>query len=249
MLTEERHAYILERLKADGIVKSQQLMEALHCSEATIRRDLQQLSQEGLLKRIHGGAKRIYQVDEELSNIEKTVKNVQEKTTIGKLASSLIGEQDVIYLDAGTTTAAVIPFLKEKNITVVTNGVQHASLLADHHIRTYLLGGEIKHSTKAIIGAGALSGLANYRFDKVFLGMNGIDLEFGCTTPDLEEASLKKLAHQQSALTYVLADHTKWNKVNFTKVCDIDEVTIITDSKYSNLDVYKEKTDILEAQQ
>ncbi|WP_373895691.1 DeoR/GlpR family DNA-binding transcription regulator [Virgibacillus sp. CBA3643] len=247
MLTEERHAYILNLLQQDGIVKSQNLMHQFSCSESTIRRDLAQLEDAGELRRIHGGAKRIYQLDEELTASEKSFKSIQEKEMIGKLAASLIDVNDVIFVDAGTTTLAMIPYLKDKNIIVVTNGIGHASLLADQHIQTFLVGGKIKHSTKAIIGANSLHELKNYRFNKTLLGMNGIDLAFGCTTPDPEEAALKKLAHQQAAATFLLADQTKWNKVTFAKVCELEEVSIVTDYIPSNLQHYREKTTILEA--
>lgn len=247
MLTEERHKHILQTLKRDGIVKSQDLMDQLGCSESTIRRDLDQLESAGELKRIHGGAQRIYQLDEELTTSEKSFKNIQEKKAIGKKAASLVQENDVIFLDAGTTTLAMIPYLQKKSITVVTNGIQHASLLADERIDTFLIGGKIKHSTKAIIGAISLNELKNYRFDQIFLGMNGIDPEFGCTTPDPEEAALKQTAHQQAAVTYLLADKSKWNKVSFAKVCELEEVSIITDSIPDNLQYYKKKATILEA--
>lgn len=164
------------------------------------------------------------------------------------MAASLIEVNDVIFVDAGTTTLAMIPYLKDKNITVVTNGIGHASLLADQHIQTFLVGGKIKHSTKAIIGAGSLDELKHYRFNKAFLGMNGIDLEFGCTTPDPEEAALKKIAKGQAAATFLLADQTKWNKVSFAKVCELEEVSIVTDYIPSNLQHYTEKTTILEAE-
>ncbi|MEN2467380.1 DeoR/GlpR family DNA-binding transcription regulator [Ornithinibacillus sp. JPR2-1] len=247
MLTDERYSVILNRLQESGIVKSQDLLTILNCSESTIRRDLDHLEQAGYLKRIHGGAKRIYQLDEELSNKEKSLKNVQEKSSIGKFAASLIEENDVIFLDAGTTTLAIIDYIKVGNITVVTNGIQHASLLADYGIDTILLGGKIKLSTKAIVGPTSISELKNYQFDKAFIGTNGIDLEFGCTTPDPEEAAIKRLAFRQSANSYVLADQTKWNKVTFVKVCDLDDVTIITEQTELDLSSFKEKTTILEA--
>lgn len=247
VLTEERHSFILKRLKENKIVKSQELMKALQCSESTIRRDLSQLEEKGQLVRVHGGAKRAYQLEEELSDSEKSSKSIQEKRAIGELAASLVKENDVIFLDAGTTTMAMIEFLSEKNITVVTNGVVHASLLADHAVQTFLLGGRVKQSTKAMVGAASLQDLTNYQFNKAFLGMNGIDLDYGLTTPDPEEGILKRTALNQSAMTYVLADDSKWEKVTFSKVADIEEATIITNNRDHSLKSYEEKTMILEA--
>ncbi|SFB11154.1 transcriptional regulator, DeoR family [Lentibacillus halodurans] len=247
MLTEERHHVILDWLKQDGIVKSQHLMEVIGCSESTIRRDLDQLEEAGELTRIHGGAKRSYHLDEELTASEKSFKNVQSKESIGKLAAQLIETNDVIFIDAGTTTLAMLSYLKDKHITVVTNGIQHASLLADQGIETFLTGGKIKPSTKAIIGSQSLNELKNYRFDKAFLGMNGVDLAFGCTTPDPEEAALKQMGHQQASVTFLLADQTKWNKVTFAKVCELEDAAIVTDYLHPNFGHYRETTNIMEA--
>lgn len=247
MLTEERHQIILDLLKKDGIVKSQYLMDVIGCSESTIRRDLDQLEDAGELTRIHGGAKRNYQLGEELTASEKSFKNTHSKELIGKLAAGLVENNEVIFIDAGTTTLAMLPYLKGKPITVVTNGIQHASLLADQGVETYLPGGKIKPSTKAIIGSQSLGELKKYRFDKAFLGMNGIDLAFGCTTPDPEEAALKQMAHQQAAVTFLLADKDKWNKVNFAKVCELEDATVVTDTLHPELEHYRNKTTIMEA--
>lgn len=249
MLTEERHTSILNLLKQNGIIKTQELMTALQCSESTVRRDLDQLEKTKKLRRIHGGAKRIYRLDDELSNNVKSLKNVQEKEMIGKKAASLIEENDVIFIDAGTTTLAMIPYIESVNITVVTNGIQHASLLTDKNIDTILLGGKIKPTTKAIIGPNSLKELGNYRFNKAFLGINGIDIEYGCTTPDPEEAALKSLATEQASVSYMLADQSKWNKINFVKVCDLEDVTIVTDQAKDNLREFKQRTKILEVEQ
>ncbi|WP_414840190.1 DeoR/GlpR family DNA-binding transcription regulator [Carnobacterium sp. TMP28] len=228
MLTEERHSYILIQLKKYGLVKSQELMQYLNCSESTIRRDLAQLEEIGELSRIHGGAKKNYHVDEELSILEKSSINVQEKKEIAKLAALFIKENDTIFLDAGTTTLYLIPYLKNKNIQVVTNGIQHAVLLADQQTKTILLGGSIKLKTKAIIGTTTISQLENYRFTTCFLGINGVDSEFGYTTPDSEEAAVKKQAHLNSSKTFILADKTKFNKVSFAKVIELEDAIILT---------------------
>lgn len=249
MLTEERHSFILNQLNQYNVVKTQALITELNSSESTIRRDLQQLESAGKLKRIHGGAKRMYHLNDELSIEEKSAKSIQEKRVIGRMAASIIEEQDVIYLDAGTTTLTMIEFINSRDITVVTNGILHASLLADKNIRTVLIGGSVKPTTKAIIGATSQRELKNYRFNKAFIGMNGIDPEFGCTTPDPEEAALKEIAQQHAATAYVLADHSKWSKVNFVKVCEVEEVTIITDELQENVTSNMENMTILEAKQ
>lgn len=229
MLTEERHEYIIDKLKKENTVKIKDLQTELDCSISTVRRDLSDLEEQGLLVRVHGGAKRIYTLSSEMEMEEKSTKNIQEKKEIGELAASFVKNEDIIYLDAGTTTYEMIPFLKDKeDLLVVTNGVNHANLLLENDVSTILLGGQIKKRTKAIIGSVALSQLKQYRFAKTFLGMNGIDTEFGYTTPDTEEASLKRVAGSLSNQTYVLTDQSKFHKINFVKVNELEDFAIIT---------------------
>lgn len=228
MLTEERYAYIIRQINQRNTITVQELVDTLHHSESTIRRDLSQLEADGELVRVHGGAKRKVAISTEDTMEEKTVKNVQDKQLIAKAAADIVQDHEVIYLDAGTTTFEMIPYLKDKEITVVTNGVPHASLLTDLKIETILLGGKIKQNTKAIIGTLAQEQMGNYRFSRAFLGMNSIDKEIGYTTPDLEEAIMKKVAIAQTTEAYVLTDPSKFGTISFVKVSDIEDCTIIT---------------------
>lgn len=231
MLTEERQHYILEKLEREHIVKLNDLTRQLNCSISTVRRDLSQLEEKGLLIRVHGGAKRNYSIQTEIEMNEKRSKNVQSKQLIGQLAASIINEQEIIYLDAGTTTYEIIPYLKEfKDLKVITNGLAHAQLLTDLHIETIQIGGQVKEKTQAIIGSVAQKQLEQYRFNKAFIGINGIDYEYGYTTPDLEEAAMKKLAGKQANQCFVVADHTKFHHVSFAKVGELDDYSLLTDS-------------------
>ena len=230
MLTDERKQRILQLLEQHVIVKSQELMLSFDVSESTIRRDLQELEDEGLLERIHGGAKKSQKLSYEQTMSEKTFKNIQEKKQIATLAVNEIDDGDIIYLDAGSTTLEMIPLLKNKSITVVTNSVQHASKLVELQLPTVILGGAIKLATEAVLGSTSIQQLSQLRFNKVFMGMNGAHLEFGYSTPDLEEAALKKLAIANAEEAFVLIDHTKFNKVTFTKVASLKVATIITDN-------------------
>lgn len=249
MLTEERHQYIIEKLQKEHTLKTQELMEELGCSESTVRRDLSQLEEEGVLVRVHGGAKRVYTMSSELEMEEKSAKNIQEKQQIALFAAGLVEEEDILFLDAGSTTYEVIPYLEGiQNLLVVTNGVSHAQLLTEHNIATILLGGQIKLKTKAVIGATAQEQLSGYRFSKAFLGMNGIDEEFGCTTPDVEEAAIKRLAGSHANQSYVLADHSKFHQVSFSKVGELEDYVVITDHLASReQEAFNRRTKVWEA--
>ncbi|MGK0551256.1 DeoR/GlpR family DNA-binding transcription regulator [Enterococcus faecalis] len=250
MLTEERHQKILHLLEQHSIIKTQELTVLLNASESTIRRDLQDLEDANLLERIHGGAKKILNLGFEQDMTEKTVKNTHEKQLIAALAAKYIQTDDVIYLDAGSTTLEMLPFLAGKKITVVTNGVHHAAKLVDMNIHTIVLGGTLKLSTKAVIGSTSMEQLQHFRFNKAFLGMNGVHPELGLTTPDPEEAALKALAITQAEEAFVLADHTKLNKVTFTKVETVEKVTLLTNHcPIEFLEAFQQKTTIKEAEQ
>ncbi|RLK62915.1 DeoR/GlpR transcriptional regulator [Atopobacter sp. AH10] len=228
MLTEERHQQILEELKHFPTVQVQELVDRLRVSESTIRRDLSILESKGQLIRVHGGAKRLFGLTDEPTMGEKASHYRQEKQRIAQAAAQLVQDNDVIYLDAGTTTLEMIPYLPE-NLKVVTNGLAQADELSRRGFETVLIGGWIKKGTQAIIGSQAIRQLSDYRFDKAFMGMNGVDENYGLTTPDVEEASIKKLAIRQAARSYVLADKSKFDCVSFCHVADVEDVTIITD--------------------
>lgn len=242
MLTEERHNLILQFLSKKGIAKINELVEITNTSESTIRRDLTLLEKINLLKRIHGGATLPHRRLTELSYEEKEIQNVSEKKAIAKFAASLIEDGDSIYLDAGTSTFEMIQYIDKKNIIIVTNGLNHINFLVEQNINAYILGGKVKTSTKAVIGSDALKNLEKFRFDKCFLGINGIHTEFGYTTPDSEEALLKESAIKHAKQTFVLADESKFGEVSFVKIANLNEAVIITNSKIENYDAYNKKT-------
>ncbi|KFN90853.1 DeoR family transcriptional repressor [Tetragenococcus muriaticus 3MR10-3] len=231
MLTEKRHQFILDLLTENDIVTINELLKPLNASESTVRRDLKNLEEQGLLARVHGGAKKMPHLSFEATMAEKEEKFHQQKVQIAKFCAGLLDTEDVIYLDAGSTTIEMIQFIpNDLSIKVVTNSVKHAALLIDRQIETIILGGNIKLSTNATLGATAMQQLSDFRFSKSFLGMNGVELEAGFTTPDPEEAAVKRQALQQSQQAYVLLDHSKLQQVTFVQVAPLKSATIVTNS-------------------
>ncbi|MBN1468505.1 MAG: DeoR/GlpR transcriptional regulator [Fusobacteriaceae bacterium] len=239
MLTSERKRIILENIRSEGSVKLKELMELTNSSESTIRRDLNDLENKGLIVREHGGAALRNNYEESVD--DKSTLYTDEKEEIGKYAASLVQNGDCIFLDAGTTIFHIIKYLENKDILVVTNGINHLEELKRYNIRTYLTGGLIKFKTKALIGRETIKTLVDYNFDKCFLGVNSISLEKGYTTPDPEEAFVKSTAKDLSKKVYVLADYTKFGKVSFAKIASLEEAIIITDKVQKE---YSEKTEI-----
>ncbi|KHE67548.1 DeoR/GlpR family DNA-binding transcription regulator, partial [Halobacillus sp. BBL2006] len=242
MLTPERHQVILETIKEHHTVKLKELVNHTGASESTIRRDLDQLERNGKIRRVHGGASLKSSASDEPTLIEKTTKHREEKITIARYAASLVQDGDCIFIDAGSTTYEMIPFLNADDITVVTNGLNHLELLNEYQIKTFVVGGYVKHRTRAVVGAGALTNLQQYRFDQCFMGTNGISLDSGYTTPDPEEAAVKQTTLSLSQQRYVLADHSKFDEVAFCKFGNLDEADIVTNYQGSLLKNYKEKT-------
>lgn len=228
MLTNERQEIILNLLAEKQTIKIQDIVEATNASESTIRRDLTELENQHKLERIHGGATISERKLQEMSITEKSSRNLQEKVRIAKYAASLVQDGDCIFIDAGTTTFQMIPFLGNKNVVVVTNGLTHVDSLTEQGITTYLTGGYVKAKTSALVGPQTIQSLENYRFDKCFLGANGFHVGFGYTTPDPEEARVKQLARTLAKNTYVVADHTKYDKVSFAKMDEMKKATLLT---------------------
>lgn len=239
MLTIERHDMILGLLSTHEVVSLQLLMDETNSSESTIRRDLSTLEKDGKLIRIHGGAKRAVEKHRDVALAIKTTKFVAEKNEIAKRAAAIVQDNDCIYLDAGSTTLAMIPYLHQQHLTVVTNGLTHVPPLVEKGIEVYMIGGYVKSSTYAHVGVQARTMLDSFSFDKAFMGANGVDIEHGLTTPDIEEASIKTAAIRKSRNSYFLVDDSKFNETTFAKICDLEEVQLITNKSNPYYAKYK----------
>ena len=246
MLKSKRKQLILEKVMKDKFVSLEYLVKALDTSESTVRRDLDELESERKLRRVHGGAESLHFLQEEESNQEKSIKNIQEKTRIAQKAASLIQEYDVIFIDAGTTNELLVNELHDPSVTVVTNSIHHATKLVERNISTVIIGGVVKRSTDASIGGVALNQIGQLNFDKAFIGMNGIDDGF-FTTPDMEEGAVKRAILENAKRTYVLADASKLGQTSFAKVAPISRARLITNQTESEvIQKIKEKTEVIE---
>ncbi len=246
MIPEERKAKILQYVNERGSAKVSELMEVFEASEATIRRDLTEMDARGLLNKVHGGA---FAIDERVVGdsrvAEKEERYRDEKIMIAKYAASLISDNDIVFLDAGTTTQHVIDYVTALNVTFVTNAPAHANKLASMGYDVYMIGGKLKQTTEAMIGSVAYEQVRKYQFSIAFVGANAVNHKAGFTTPDPEEAMIKECALRHSSMPYVLCDHTKFSKtsaVTFAKFEDVCAVTCgqipesyINDSNIINL--------------
>jgi len=236
MISNERQIEILNMLKEKPSVRVSELSEKLNVTLPTIRRDLQELENANMLKRTHGGAINVANTSFEELLFEKENKNIEEKKAIANAALDMISEGDTILLDSGTTTLELVKAIKNSqkhNITIVTNAFNIAAeLINENKIDTIFIGGNIRYTTFSTVGPIAEKALQNIYADKVFIGINSIDIERGLTVPNLFEAQIKQNMVKAGREIIVLADSSKFNKFSFGIVCPISDVDhIITDKK------------------
>lgn len=233
MLSEQRHEMILKILEERRSVTVTELTKLLNISESTARRDITVLDKAGRLVKVFGGAVTagsIY-LTAEPTVAQKAEIYKEEKKKIAKYAASLIEPQDFVYLDAGTTTGYMLDFIEEKNAAYVTNAVAHAQRLAAMGMHVLLVGGTLKSSTEAVIGTTAALMLKDFHFTKGFFGTNGVSKTAGLTTPDANEALIKRTAMEQCKSLYILCDHSKFNIVSSVTFASFSSGMILTDER------------------
>ena len=246
MLNQERYKLILDIINERNTVTVAELAKELDTSESTIRRDLTELDRLGKIKKFFGGAASVRENEGFFEDKVSVRENLmyEEKTLIAKYASSLISDSDFVYIDAGTTTSRLVDFITNARATYVTNGITHGRKLIHKGFNTYIIGGKIKHTTEAIIGAEGISSLKNFNFSKAFLGANGIDLSAGFSTPDIEEALIKQTAKAKSHTSFVLADNSKFRRVFPVTFSELNKCCVITDilpdNRFSKETIIKE---------
>lgn len=236
MLPGERRYQILELLKINRAVTVKELCDALETSEATIRRDLAIMEEEGKLERTHGGA--ILYEEQDLVNEEnyyqKETVHVAEKRSIAERGFQLIQEGDAVLLDSGTTTLELAKLIgrSQMNLTVITNSATFSAILAGNpNLTLILLGGKVRLNTLATVGSIAIEALKRLHVNKAFVGVNGISLENGLMTTDLEEADIKRAMIQSAKETYVITDSSKFKKMAMCRIVPVTMVdAVITDA-------------------
>lgn len=248
VLAEERFTKILDLLTEKRSATVLELCEALNASESTIRRDLTELDRLGKLNKVHGGATLPDSqfLADELTMDAKQALAIAEKRDIARAAAMLIRPQDFIYIDAGTTTLALVQALSGSALEAhyVTNGIAHARLLVQKGCRVFVPGGMLRPNTEAIVGAAAVASLQAYNFTKAFLGANGVDLQAGFTTPDPEEAAVKATAVRHARESWFLVDSTKFARVYPAVITELQGGAILTDRcpapQYAKVTLVKE---------
>lgn len=235
MLGEERRQYILNLINKTGSIKAIDIAKMLEVSELTIRRDLDKLAKNELLKRTHGGAINILSVGHEMKFDVQKEKYIDEKKRIALAASSLIEEGDVILIEAGTTGyQTALNITNRAKLTIITNSCDIAVLLGKTNpdYKIVLSGGILNTDTRALVGPIADFAFKTTFVDKAFIGISGIDLEKGITAADPIEAQTKKNIIACAKQVIALADHSKIGHIAMNYVAPVHMInTFITDSE------------------
>ncbi len=226
----------MSTLLKKGTVQVTELAEALGVSSVTVRKDLTELEKSNKLYRSHGRAILLNPFANNRSVNEKEKLAPEQKNNIGREAAKLICADDSICIGSGTTVHAlarnIVPMHR---LTVVSASLQVSEILAQNeNIDIIQLGGQLRHSSLSVVGKYSGMILRDCSFSKFFIGVDGIDFDFGFSTTDLREAELNRLMMKAAQKTIVLADSSKFGRRGFAKIGDLEEIDlIITDSDIS----------------
>ncbi|MFJ8628634.1 DeoR/GlpR family DNA-binding transcription regulator [Kitasatospora sp. NPDC093550] len=236
MLKADRAARILAHVTESGSADVHELVELLQVSSATVRRDLQELNDQGLLLRTRGGAV-TGAVNLELPLRHKHGKRQAEKRRIALAADRLVPDGAVVGLTGGTTTSELARLLAERSgITIVTNAVNIAAdLIVRPDVRLVVIGGIARTTSYELVGPAAERMLSQYHLDIAFIGVDGLTAGEGCTTHDEMEASTDKAFLRSTARSVVLADSTKVGRVTFARICPLTDIhDLVTDGELTD---------------
>jgi len=233
MYSAERRQEILALIAKRSSVSVDHLATYFGVSHSSIRRDLSQLHEDGLITRTYGGAVALNGHSSETPFNERKVANFEEKDRIGKVAASLIEEGETIFIDGGTTTECILPYLLEKRITVVTYGLNIVNRLSSSNVTVIASGGALHQPSLTFNGVFALNNLQSYniRFDKTFMAASGVSMQAGITNASLEEIPIKRKAIEAGQYNILLVDTTKIGVIRAGLIAPLTEIQqVITGS-------------------
>ncbi|MFJ7496150.1 DeoR/GlpR family DNA-binding transcription regulator [Streptomyces sp. NPDC097727] len=247
LLAEQRRALILDEVRRRGGVRVNELTRKLSVSDMTVRRDLDALARQGVIEKVHGGAVPVVEASTHEPGFEaKSALELSAKEDIARAAAAMAVPGSAIALSGGTTTYALAQQLVDvPDLTVVTNSVRVADVFhsaqrsgaaggARTGAATVVLTGGVRTPSDSLVGPVADLAIASLHFDVLFLGVHGISLEAGLSTPNLAEAETNRRFVQSARRVVVVADHTKWGKVGLSSFATLEQVdTFVTDAGLS----------------
>ncbi|WP_329459224.1 DeoR/GlpR family DNA-binding transcription regulator [Streptomyces sp. NBC_01497] len=247
LLAEQRRALILDEVRRRGGVRVNELTRTLRVSDMTVRRDLDILARQGVVAKVHGGAVPVVDASTHEPGFEaKSALELTAKEDIARTAAEFVVPGSAIALSGGTTTYALAQHLVDvPDLTVVTNSVRVADVfhaaqpampLGGHRAgaATVVLTGGVRTPSDSLVGPVADQAIRSLHFDVLFLGVHGISVEAGLSTPNLAEAETNRHFVQAARRVVVIADHTKWGTVGLSSFATLEQVdTLVTDAGLS----------------
>lgn len=246
MLAVERRNLILEKLQDEKRVLVSELSELFEVSEETIRRDLDKLEKEGLATKTYGGAVLVENSNTDMPFSVRKKRNMRGKGIMADIIASLISDGDHIFLDPSTTAVSIVKALKDKKrLTIVTNSIELLIELAEvSGWEVISTGGTLSENNLALVGPKALDSIHSFYADKAILSCKGVDMEKGISDSNEMFSQVKKEMLRSAKQRILAADHTKFDKIAFSQICEIAEVDmVVTDVRPSDvwIEYFKEK--------
>ncbi|OKK03421.1 cytochrome C [Streptomyces sp. CB03234] len=248
LLAEQRRALILDEVRRRGGVRVNELTRKLNVSDMTVRRDLDALARQGVIEKVHGGAVPLVEASTHEPGFEaKSSLEQSAKEAIARAAAVMAAPGSAIALSGGTTTYALAQHLLDvPDLTVVTNSVRVADVFHTAQrtgsggaprpgAATVVLTGGVRTPSDSLVGPVADQAIRSLHFDVLFLGVHGISVEAGLSTPNLAEAETNRRFIRSARRVVVVADHTKWGTVGLSSFARLDEVdALVTDGGLSD---------------
>ena len=228
MLAAERQTRIIQTLNRFGSVRTTELADRLDVTDETIRRDLEQLHNEGVLRRTHGGAVRVSDEREELPHDARQIRNHEEKQELARAALEVIRPDDVLYFDASSTCYELARLIRDMPLTVITHSQLVINQLSRYDcIELICIGGDYDRKSLSFVGPAAQRAAQRYRIDKMFCSGNGIDAQLGISEVNEWQATIKELVIGYSQQVYYLADYTKIGRVSTYNFAACESVNVL----------------------
>lgn len=215
MRFEARKKEILKQLKQKELLEVNEMAQILGVSDITIRRDFDQLAKENFLSRTHGGASLLE--EKPFAFNTKEIKNIEAKRQIGQKAAALVKDGDTIFMDCGSTTLQMCPFLLDKKVKIITNSLPIVAAMQGSKATINLIGGEIDQDRQAIHGKMAEWHIAQYHANKAFIGVDAIDSQNNLWAQSEKEAENSLAMIKSTNQSYILADSSKFGKKSYLK--------------------------------
>ncbi|MCQ2546587.1 MAG: DeoR/GlpR family DNA-binding transcription regulator [Clostridia bacterium] len=233
-MRKERLVQIEEYISGNGFVTMEQIMDKFDIAMPTVRKDISELASQGLIEKVYGGAKAVVAPSKNMHMFKnRRGVHMEAKNAIASKAAELVDDGDVIYIDSGTTAAAIIEYLTGRHVTVITSNMAAVMASAEmNNIDVYVLGGKFNRDTMSVDHADSEAIMKEFNVDKAFMAATGYSIEGGLAQDSPTECDIKKHVIRKATDTFLIIDSSKIGKKALIRYAEPDAIkTIITDGQ------------------